>query len=349
MAFDLQRGTNISSWLSQSKARGAERRNFFLRSDVQRIADWGFDHLRLPIDESQMWDEQGRPEPEAFELMESAINWSLEAGLKVIVDLHIIRCHGFFQSTEPELFTNPEKAEVFADLWRQLSARLKHHPLDKVAYELLNEPIAKVSADWNRVARVAHQAIRELEPERIIVLGSNKWNSVFTYDELDVPDDRNLLLTFHFYQPMLLTHHQAWWTPEGKIYSGPVQYPGTPIAPANLPQLDLSKAGRLTPAEIAALNLPYDRAAMVRDMARPLAIARSKNLPIYCGEFGVIKLAPHEYRLAWYRDIASVFHELGIAWANWDYKAKNAEFGLIDAAGKSMGIAEVLLAADPQR
>jgi endoglucanase len=49
--FEIRRGTNISHWLSQSRARGAERRAWFTEDDVQRIAGWGFDHIRLPIDE----------------------------------------------------------------------------------------------------------------------------------------------------------------------------------------------------------------------------------------------------------------------------------------------------------
>ena len=68
MSFTIQRGTNISHWLSQSDRRGAERAGFFTQEDVRLIAQLGFDHIRLPIDEVQMWDDQGRKDPEAFSL-----------------------------------------------------------------------------------------------------------------------------------------------------------------------------------------------------------------------------------------------------------------------------------------
>ena len=49
MSFQVHRGTNISHWLSQSKQRGAARRAWFTREDVQYIANLryaaGFDHL----------------------------------------------------------------------------------------------------------------------------------------------------------------------------------------------------------------------------------------------------------------------------------------------------------------
>ncbi len=74
-AFEIHRGTNISHWLSQSNRRGEARRQWFTEKDVELIASLGFDHIRLPIDEEQMWDEVGHKEPEAFELLHSAIGW----------------------------------------------------------------------------------------------------------------------------------------------------------------------------------------------------------------------------------------------------------------------------------
>ena len=40
------------------------------------MASLGFDHIRLPIDEMQMWNEAGKKEPEAFTLLHDAIKWS---------------------------------------------------------------------------------------------------------------------------------------------------------------------------------------------------------------------------------------------------------------------------------
>lgn len=72
--FTIKRGTNISHWLSQSKRRGQERLEFFTEDDVEYIARLGFDHIRIPIDEEQMWNEQGAKEEEAFTL--SIMPWS---------------------------------------------------------------------------------------------------------------------------------------------------------------------------------------------------------------------------------------------------------------------------------
>jgi endoglucanase len=340
MSLKLGRGTNISHWLSQSEQRGAVRRAFFTRDDVQRIADWGFDHIRLPMDEVQMWDASGKQEAEAFDLLDQALDWCHEAGLKAVVDLHILRSHFFNQSTEPPLFTDPAEATKFADLWLQLSARLSSRSNEQLAYELMNEPVAQDAGDWNRVAMTAFRAIRDREAQRTIVLGSNRWNSVTTFDQLHVPDDRYTVLSFHFYHPMLITHHQASWCPEGRMYAGPVQYPGQPIPEEHLAEARLPESGRLISLKLAELNKPYNRDSMVADLAKPLAVARRTRLPLYCGEFGVINLAPHPVRAAWYADLISVFDEYEIGWANWDYKGS---FGIVDRQGCSTGIAEVML------
>lgn len=104
--FEICRGTNISHWLSQSDGRGDARRTWFTEKDVKYIASLGFDHIRLPADEEQLWDEQGNREKEAFELLHNAINWCKENKLRVVVDLHILRSHHFNAKDRP-LWTDP--------------------------------------------------------------------------------------------------------------------------------------------------------------------------------------------------------------------------------------------------
>ena len=66
-----------------------------------RIAGLGFDHVRLPIDEMQMWAEDGTRDEGAFEIMHKAIKWSLENDLMVLIDLHILRSHHFNAEEKP--------------------------------------------------------------------------------------------------------------------------------------------------------------------------------------------------------------------------------------------------------
>jgi endoglucanase len=324
--FKVKRGTNISHWLSQSSRRGAERSTWFTREDVAYLAGLGFDHLRIPIDEEQMWDDSGQANAEAFSLLNQALDWCAEHKLNAIVDLHILRSH-HFDAKERPLWTRPEAQERFFRCWRELSGALRSRPVDTVAYELMNEPVADDPDDWNRLVGKAVALIRAQEPDRVIVIGSNRWQSADTFDRLKVPEnDPNLLLSFHFYEPFLLTHHGAGWTSIGG-YKGPVTYPGLTVNETNLAGVTETLA-----QEIRRRNGTWDRARIAASIAKPLALARKTALPLYCGEWGCLPSAARESRLAWYRDMAGVLAENGIGWATWDYKGG---FGLRKRDGES--------------
>ena len=335
MTFKIKRGTNISHWLSQSEERGEIRRSRLTKKDVEVLAAAGLDHLRLPVDEVQMWDDSGAKIAEAWEILDEALGWTLALGMNAVVDLHILRSH-FFNAEHNPLFSEPKEEEKFAKLWRELSDRLSHYPNDRVAYELMNEPVAKDPADWNRVARTAYNAIRSLEKERVIFYGSNLWNSTEQFQFLEVPSgDPNIVLTFHYYNPMGLTHYRAPWMPEMRAYTGPIQYPGQPI-----PQAEFDKLAPDLQQKIASRNTYSSKERMASDLLWPLSLSARTGLPLYCGEFGAIDFTPDELRRAWARDFREVMEARGIAWASWDFKF---EFGIFTPDHKRTAVGDGLL------
>jgi endoglucanase len=325
MSFRIERGTNISHWLSQSDRRGQPRRAWFTTGDVERIASAGFDHVRIPVDEVQLWDESGRREPEAFELLEQGLEWADEAGLRAIVDLHIVRAH-YFDAEHNALFEDSAEQDRFCEIWRDLSAALAHWSVEHVAYEILNEPVAADDEDWNRLAARALAVIREREPERIVALGSNSFDEPRTFPALRIPDDRRLILTFHYYDPILLTHYGAHWNAV-REYTGPIGYPGE-IVP-------LETWETLTPAARAAARQIRVFNGVEAVIAPAVEAARAAGLPLWCGEFGALPTIPPAIRERWYCDALDAFARHGIAWTSWDYKG---DFGLFTSEGEPTAI-----------
>ena len=324
--FEVKRGTNLAHWLSQSNRRGVERQQFITKQDIISIAEMGFDHVRLPIDEEQMWDENGKRYEDAFQLMVNCIEWCAESDLKVIVDLHILRSH-HFNATEKPLWTDPAEQEKFYELWGDLSNALIKYPDSLLAYELMNEAVADDPELWNNLVKNSVARIRAIEPERTIVIGSNRWQSVDTFDELKIPpNDQNILLSFHFYEPFLLTHFNASWT-SLKGYKGPVHYPGTILSQEEYDQLpeELKKVSKNW------IDREYDKAWIREAWQKPISKAKDLGLPLYCGEFGVIAGPPEKEMYKWYSDMIDLFEENGIGYANWNYKS--GSFGLIDGDG----------------
>lgn len=310
-SFTIHRGTNIAHWLSQSNRRGDERAAFFTQKDIAFIDSAGFDHIRLPIDEEQMWDENGKRHDDAFKLLTECLTWCNEAGLRVVLDLHILRSH-HFNADEKPLWTEPAEQDKFIQLWKDLSGAAGEWPNGMVAYEFMNEPVADDPEQWNQLLNRVADSIRNWEPERVLVIGSNRWQSVTTFDQLKIPaNDRNIILSFHFYEPFHLTHFQASWT-RLKDFEGEVNYPGQIVLNGTLP------------AEKRVYNLD----TLEKMMQKPFHLADSLDLPLYCGEFGVIEKAPLEAKLAWYKDMVAIFEKHGVAYANWNYKA--GSFGIVD-------------------
>ena len=312
--FDIMRGVNISHWLSQSSRRGEERKAWFTEQDVQFIQEVGFDHIRIPIDEEQMWDESGNKEQEAFELLHQALKWTQKHNLKAIVDLHILRSHHFNEGDKP-LWTDPTAQEQFFECWRQLSAELKAYPNDQVAYELMNEPVADNPDDWNKLVAKGIATVRENEPKRKILVGSNRWQSTETFDDLVLPaSDSNIIVSFHFYTPMALTHYKASWVNSGK-YEGPVQYPGEVVKKEDIESLpsDFQEVVRNSAGN-------YNIDSLRKHIIKPIQFAKERNLQVYCGEWGCLKTVPEESMLNWYEDVRTILENNNVAWTIWDYK-----------------------------
>ncbi|MFC2138049.1 glycoside hydrolase family 5 protein [Bacteroidota bacterium] len=313
--FEIRTGVNVSHWLSQSIKRGEERKNYITEADFDTIAAVRFDHMRLPIDEVQLWDSLGNKETEAFQLMHNAINWAIKNNLRVIVDLHIIRSH-YFLNESNALWTNPAEQEKIVNLWLQLSEELVKYPINMVAYEILNEAVAKDPEDWNKLIDKVITAIRENEPSRKIVVGSNMWQIPGTFADLKIPEnDTNIILSFHFYTPMTLTHHRAPWNALYE-YEGPVNYPGQIV--------DTSYYEELSDFVVAEMrryaNGYFTKDTLEKVMLPAIQYAKEKNLPLLCGEFGVYPTIPEEIMLRWYKDVCEIFNKNNIAYSHWCYK-----------------------------
>ena len=326
--FKIGRGTNVSHWLSQSEERGEARRLHIQEDDFARLDSLGFDFVRLPIDEVQFWDEDGNKLPEAWELMTNAINWAEKHHLRTIVDLHIIRSHYFNAvneggSSANTLFTSEEAQQHLINMWYQLSDVLKGYSNDSVAYEFMNEPVADDHEQWNQLIAKVHKALREREPQRTLVIGSNRWQGYETMKYLKVPEgDKNIILSFHYYNPMLLTHRGAWWTPVGK-FTGKITYPGILISKEDYEAAPAELKPELEPYLTQEWNIDKIRA----DFADAIAAAKQYGLQLFCGEWGVYEPVERDLAYAWTKDMMQVFTENNIAWTTWCY---DADFGFWD-------------------
>lgn len=321
-------GVNLGGWISQYGKHSYEHFDSFIgEQDIKQIASWGMDHVRLPIDYPVLEDDDTpfKYKEDGFKYVDKCIQWCKKYGLNVILDLH--RAPGFSFSTleENRLFDDVFLQERFIKLWQYFAKRYIAEK-DNVAFELLNEVVEPTSDRWNTLAHRTVEAIREIDQDRIVIVGGNSYNSIFTLKEIQLFDDPNVVYTFHYYEPLLFTHQKASWVNICAEFNQGQEYPGRFVGLKEF----LRKRPEYKGWE-SQLEVINDRRLMEKNLKVAEEFINSTGKELYCGEYGVISDAPLQSRINWHRDFVELTKKLNIGRACWSYKQMN--FGLVDADG----------------
>ena len=325
-------GFNLGGWLSQSPLTEEHIQSFITQKDFKTIAGWGFNSVRLPVDAQWLFEQEGRGaiSKTRMAFLRKVLGWAEDAGLLTVLDLHQTPWHSFGKPELENLWKSEEDLNAFCQAWAELAHALKRTKAP-LWFDVLNEPTARNSEDWNHVASRIYRVLRLEDPKRVLMIESTFWGAVARLKDLvGAVQGPNLVYSFHFYQPMLVTHQKApWWT-DGKAYGEEVHYPGP------IPKSQEYLAKELPPGTRSVLQYEGSRVwnrETLREELKPVAELIREGNRIYCGEFGVYEKAPRTARLNWTRDAVGVFKELGVGWAYWNYKW--LDFGVWPKAAES--------------
>lgn len=322
-----EKGVNLGGWLSQCDYSKERLEHFIEEEDIRRLSTWGLDHLRLPMDYNVLREENGTFKKDGFDYVKRAVEWCRKYGLNVILDLHKTAGYSFDKDEQEHgFFAEESYQEYFYTLWEEIARKFAGYG-DQVAFELLNEVTDEKTMDaWNRISQECIRRIRKITPTVKILVGGYWNNSVAAVKDLAMPADENIVYNFHCYEPLIFTHQGAGW-----IDTMPSDYRMSfdhdmsvfwdrtkEYLPNNMIMLE--------PAKDIAHAL--DSEFFEKLFAEAVSVAEERNVPLYCGEYGVINLASQEDTLKWYRSIHAVFEKYGIGRAAWSYK--EMDFGLID-------------------
>lgn len=314
-SYTFKRGINISHWLSQNVEALPFAAPWFDEEDVQWIARQGFDHIRLPVDFRLCLDEKGKVDPSKLKPIWQAIGWAKAEGLGLVLDAHFLPGADFNNEAEGgdrRVYTDPALIEHVATVWRDMAVQFKDEG-PWLRFEILNEPVADENAQLNPFQHRMLAEIRKSNPTRIVYLTSNKWGQFANVPDVVLPDDPNVALTIHNYEPIIFTHQRASWAGL-KDTLPPVTFPGevpdvTGHTFPNHPPY--GKTGdKLTVEQIQESFAKVE--AWVKK-TRP-------GLEVYVGEFGVYRPVDRQSKLNWLGAIVSECEKRGWGWAVWDYQ-----------------------------
>jgi endoglucanase len=255
------------------------------------IKDAGFNSVRIPI----RWSAHAQLEPPYtidpafFDRVDWAIDQTLSRNMAAVINVH----HYLEMDEDPLRHT----ARLIA-LWKQIAARYQSRPAT-LFFELFNEPSDQLTDErWEEVFPPLLQAIRESNPNRMVIIGPANLNSLDHLPLLKLPqNDHRLIATFHYYQPFHFTHQGADWVPNSEPWLG-------------------TKWG--TDQERNDLRADFEKAA---------SWARLNQRPIYLGEFGANGKADMDSRALWTGAVAREAKKWGFSWSYWEFCAK---FGAYD-------------------
>jgi aryl-phospho-beta-D-glucosidase BglC (GH1 family) len=323
-----QRGINLGGWISQCNRYEKDYyETFIVEKDIETIAGWGLDHVRVPVDYEVLEDEQGNYIEEGFGYISNCIAWCQKYNLHMILDLHKTAGYSFdIRKGEDadSFFRSEELQQRFIRLWKEFAQRYgQFHQM--LAFELLNEIVDPgVEKEWNAIARKTIEAIRQIAPDTYILIGGVNYNSVTSIPQLDLPYDDKIVYNFHCYEPLVFTHQKAYWV-EGMTADFDMSYPA-PLEEYREKSRPFSKESM---GVIYTEGLKNVGTELFEELfKKAVETAEERNVALYCGEYGVIDQAPLEDTVRWYQDIHDVFQKHGIGHAAWTYKDK--DFGLTD-------------------
>lgn len=199
--------------------------NHMRKTDVDSMKRWGFNSIRLPmhynlytlpVDQEPVagkntWLEKG------FALTDSLLNWCKANKMYLILDLHAAPGGqgndlniADRDPSKPYLWDSEANQEKTIALWRKLAERYKNEPYIG-AYDIINEPNygfsnpeedkngtkEKVNAPLRKLMVEITQAIREVDPQHLIIIEGNGWGN--NYNGIFPLWDKNMALSFHKY------------------------------------------------------------------------------------------------------------------------------------------------------
>ncbi len=161
-------------------------------------------------------------------------------------------------------------------------------------FEILNEPNGNITpAKWNVFLADALTEIRKDNTDRIVVIGTPEWGGLGGLPYLRLPEDENIILTVHYYNPFQFTHQGASWVgTDANVWLG------------------------------TKWNDSETEREIVQNEFAPLVnFGKTKKVPVHIGEFGVYSTADETSRKKWTTYMSRYFDSLGWSWAYWEFSA----------------------------
>jgi endoglucanase len=298
-----------SALLSLQRPEPAIVRGFTFRErmdqkDYDDARSWGANVIRIHIfparyaaqSNKDFWDAL----PAYLDGLEIQIKQAKKAGMKVVIDLHQPPFLHVKSFDHAEFWDRSDLEVPFCRVWTEIARRFLPYKDVIWGYDLLNEPLdrsqlPRVAKQWRPLAIKIVEAIRKVDRDTWIIFEPGPGSLFNGFDGLEPLPDPKIIYSAHFYYPQDFTHQ------------GVSNIEGTDLAKA------MEKINLQYPSTENGSGWNKERFAKILSSAD--AFQARWKVPIYVGEFSVIRWAPKASAVRWLRDVVGLFEERGWSWS----------------------------------
>ena len=179
-------------------------KNYGNKNDIDAIAVWGFNSLRIPFHYKQFSETIGTVNDYGYEIVDSLIAWCRPHNMYLILDMH---CAPGAQNSGPisdsdgnaNLWLDEVNKQHAIQIWSDIATYYAEETLIG-GYDLINEPVLPsgvTSEELRQLYIDITNVIREVDQNHIIYIEGNWYGTDFT--SLTPPWDTNMSYSFHKY------------------------------------------------------------------------------------------------------------------------------------------------------
>lgn len=181
--------------------------NFITKADIDSIAKWGFNSVRLPM-HYNLFTPLNQPDvyiEKGFTLVDQLLGWCKEKNLYLILDLHAApggQSSGDisdYVAGQPSLWESAANREKTVKLWRKFAERYVNEEYIG-GYDLINETnwtLPNNNALLAQLMKDITAAIRQVDNNHLIFIEGNSYAN--DYNGLTPKWDNNMAYSFHKY------------------------------------------------------------------------------------------------------------------------------------------------------
>ncbi|MBI5708615.1 MAG: cellulase family glycosylhydrolase [Armatimonadetes bacterium] len=308
----LTSGVNITRWMCYLANPNDQEhfRNYMKPADWQNFERLGIKYVRLCVSPEAIYD-NGKPKAANLPALDAALKALVDHKLAVFLDLH--------DNGQLKLDSPGQNNTGLITFWEALSQRYKGKYEGDVVFEIVNEPIfnQKNEAVWWELQDKVASAIRKIDPARSILATGTGWGGIDGLVAMQPLKLKNVIYSFHCYDPFFFTHQGASWVGEWPRDMKSVPFPSTP---ENVEAILSKNDAKFHDALRQYGKERNDAAYLRRRIKLAMDWARKNRVPAILGEFGAYPpVAPVDSRGRWFQAMMAACKAEKAPYCLWGY------------------------------